>query len=200
MNLAKKYVIQAGEPISRRRLEELFMEMAQRFSLLHPQAIGDWQFGRADFHADTFAEYEVVKETGLQFDVPTTGRMVPSTLRVGATRDPAWTICGQWSLEGEVLASQGYLCLAVPVVNQELVWGGQDFVCADQILMTTLGSTPDDTDAAANVSMSTNPSFTLGGEFQVRGGTSSTSVGILLMSIAEFRISKTYLTMQRSPL
>lgn len=194
----RSWRLQAGDALDRRRVRELFYEMADRLSQVRGSSFGNQVLNRQKFTIDSWEEYDTSQENDVNYRVPGYGHMAPGSLQVQSTREPVWSATLDWSVEGFVTDTKSYLLLGVPMLDHEIVWGAQDLVTADQILQSTVGNyDPTLVIASLGVTGASGDTFGLGGSCHVRGTTAKSTASVLLLSVAGFKITNSQMHLRR---
>ena len=131
----RQHVLSVNDALDRRKVTELFLEMAKRLSAIDGHAIRGTQLRRGNFKIDAWEEYQSDLDWGINFLTPEMGYVVPATSYDFVLDDSYVEANVTWSIQatpGDEQASN--MLMAIPVVDGVGVYGAEDWLEVDQLL------------------------------------------------------------------
>ena len=184
-----------NDPLDRRRMEEMYLEAARRFSQVEGFYLGDGQLRRAGFNLDSWEEMQASFQTSIQYKVPEMGHQLPGTGNDVINDDPYFEAKLYWAAEVTVGSNSSSMVMGWPTVDGQAVWAGEDYAVADQVLNTVLSGGAIVT--SAGTPLTNGVTLTISNECVVKGLNGRSYLGVLVHSIGKFKITKARVNLRK---
>lgn len=199
--MVRPYFLAKGDALDRRRLQELFLWVANRLNELSPIGIKDKQFNRTNFNLNAWEEYQSDYVSQVRFLTPAMGYSLPGCAVDLTCDDSFMEGIIDWSIAIEPSSVTGSnMIMAVPTLCGIPVFAGEDWYENDQLITYTLtpgiAVDPDATDGDDAFNLSTDDGTVTGNPYGISLGNSvgftglngRGRVGILVYSIGSFKV------------
>lgn len=194
--LIRTHTFNDGAALDRRRIVESLLEAALRYSQVNQWALGDNIFLRSKFDDDAWEEYRFSPSIDGVYRTPAHGHLVSGCYLQVNHSEEYYEGVVSWSISVQPLTSACKRIVAWPVCNGSLLMGGHDAVDCDQMIMyntqvnTDPAIDPETAEEVAASSIDDASSFTLGGSAAFAGVASASNVGVLVVGIGNFQVTK----------
>ena len=202
--MIRPHFLTSGDALDRRRIQELFLFVANQLNELSGIGIKNSQFTRANFNMDTWEEYQSDYDTNMGFITPEMGYALPAAALDVKCDDSFFEGVLSWSIAVEVgsaLASN--MVMAVPTLCGIPLYGGEDWQQVDQLIKyTMLGAfqpcvNPDEVEGDDAGTMSTSYGLSLGNSVGFTGLNGRGRAGILIYSLGKFKVKAASITCRK---
>lgn len=199
--LIRQHTLNDKDVLDRRRVQELFLEAAQRFSQISGHAIGDNQLRRTNFKMNAWLEMWAREARNLQFATPGHGFVVSDCILEIVHDDSYLEATLSWSLDVDPVGDSTKMIIAWPVLNGQMVSGAEDFAMCPQLIayQTPIAANPapDPSNSAhetAGSSINGNYNISLGNRGTVFLANGRSQAALLVFSIGNFLVKKSILS------
>lgn len=196
--LIRPHVLAASDPLDRRRVEELFLWSAKRFTEVAGYYIANKQIDRTFFDLDTWEEYQTTYQDEIIYLTPHFGHQAPGTGLEITNDDSYFEGELSWSCKVQVDSADCFMVMGWPVVDGQGVFGGEDWAEVDQRFKYTAGDTSLPDEPVTAVAFTNAGYMTLGNTCGVTGVNGRSYSGVLIASIGRCKILSAQLNLRKS--
>jgi hypothetical protein len=194
----RKHTLTSGDALDRRRIVELFMEAAKRFTSVHRDAIRNKQFGREHFDLDAWEEYQSNYQLNIKYVVPKHGHQAPGSGLVVLNDDSYFEANVSWSALIKVNSTASFRVLGWPVTDGQGLWSAESWAEVDQLFKyDNIFPSPEWDETIVNTAFTNDGYLTLGGSCNVQGINGRSYFGVLFASIGKFSVESLQVNLRK---
>ena len=185
-----------GTALDRRRVEELYAQVAQRMSVLDHLSIGDNKIRRSQFRPDAWTELRFTSDDDLQFLPVEYGFVVAGGVVSVLDPDRIGAAAISWSMHAVHDTNSRYLYVWPVYADQVLIGGFDAHSSSQQVRSTYLGAGNPPVDPTNTASLldgellSSSETASLGGTGYYTGNLLQASVSLLCFGSGKFTVTR----------